>query len=228
MRRHLSYANVTATLALVFAMSGGAMAANHYLITSTKQINPKVLKKLTGKPGAPGTNGAPGAAGATGKEGPQGKEGSPGKEGLPGQNGEPGKEGKQGEPGPFVSNVPSGKTITGSYGFETSVTGSQFVAANVSYPFPVAKLPTEAVFVEVGKTEPTHCPGGTVESPKAAAGYLCIYRGYELDLSAGAPLVTNHFGARNGKGDNYGFSVEDTSSGSGTAIDQGTWAYTAP
>ena len=30
MRKRLSYANVTATLALVFAMSGGALAANHY------------------------------------------------------------------------------------------------------------------------------------------------------------------------------------------------------
>jgi hypothetical protein len=46
MRRRLSYANVVATLALVFAMSGGALAANHYLINSTKQINPKVLKAL--------------------------------------------------------------------------------------------------------------------------------------------------------------------------------------
>jgi hypothetical protein len=44
--RRLSYANVTATLALVFSMSGGALAANHYLINSTKQINPRVLKAL--------------------------------------------------------------------------------------------------------------------------------------------------------------------------------------
>ena len=66
MRKRLSYANVTATLALVFAMSGGAMAANHYLITSTKQINPKVLKKLTGKPGKNGTAGATGATGQLG------------------------------------------------------------------------------------------------------------------------------------------------------------------
>jgi len=28
-RRHLSYANVVATMALVFAMSGGALAATH-------------------------------------------------------------------------------------------------------------------------------------------------------------------------------------------------------
>ena len=36
MRRHLNYANVTATLALVFAMSGGALAAKHYLVSSPK------------------------------------------------------------------------------------------------------------------------------------------------------------------------------------------------
>src|SRR5439155_26711594 len=44
MSRRLNYANVTATLALFFAMSGGALAAHHYLLNSTKQINPKVLK----------------------------------------------------------------------------------------------------------------------------------------------------------------------------------------
>lgn len=46
MRRHLSYANVTATLALIFAMSGGALAAKHYLVTKTNQISPKVLKSF--------------------------------------------------------------------------------------------------------------------------------------------------------------------------------------
>jgi hypothetical protein len=81
MRKRLTYANVTATLALVFAMSGGAMAANSYLINSTKQINPKVLKKLTGKPGktgATGATGTTGATGATGATGGTGKEGAPG------------------------------------------------------------------------------------------------------------------------------------------------------
>jgi hypothetical protein len=75
MRRRLSYANVTATLALVFAMSGGALAANHYLITSTKQINPSVLKKLTGKAGATGPGGP---AGPSGPQGPGGAPGAPG------------------------------------------------------------------------------------------------------------------------------------------------------
>src|SRR3982074_922171 len=53
-RSHLSYANVTATLALVFSMSGGALAANHYLINSSRQINPRVLKKLRGETGPQG------------------------------------------------------------------------------------------------------------------------------------------------------------------------------
>jgi hypothetical protein len=97
MRRRLTYANVTATLALFFAISGGAMAANHYLINSTKQINPKILKKLTGKTGATGvagTTGAVGPAGSPGKEGPPGKEGGGGKEG---------KEGKEGIAGSAVA-----------------------------------------------------------------------------------------------------------------------------
>jgi hypothetical protein len=82
MRKRITYANVAATLALVLSMSGGALAASHYLINSTKQISPKVLKKLKGNVGP---------AGLQGKEGPQGKEGVTGKEG---------KEGKQGIPGP--------------------------------------------------------------------------------------------------------------------------------
>ena len=78
MRRHLNYANVTATLALVFAMGGGALAANHYLINSTKQINPKVLKKLKGNAGKTGAKGASGAAGATGPGGATGPQGNGG------------------------------------------------------------------------------------------------------------------------------------------------------
>ena len=78
MRRHLTYANVVATVALVFAMTGGALAAKHYLINSTSQINPKVLKKLRGKTGKTGPAGRAGAVGATGATGATGLSGSPG------------------------------------------------------------------------------------------------------------------------------------------------------
>ena len=56
----LTYANITATLALVFAMSGGALAATHYLLNSTRQINPKVLKVLKGQTGVAGPKGSQG------------------------------------------------------------------------------------------------------------------------------------------------------------------------
>ena len=46
MRKHLSYSNVVATVALLFAMSGGALAAHHYLLNSVSQINPRVVAKL--------------------------------------------------------------------------------------------------------------------------------------------------------------------------------------
>jgi hypothetical protein len=81
-RRRFSYANVVATLALVFAMAGSAVAAKHYLINSTRQINPKVLKKLKGSTGKTGAAGPAGLAGLTGKEGPQGKQGAPGTNGA--------------------------------------------------------------------------------------------------------------------------------------------------
>src|ERR1700754_3206272 len=80
----ITYANVTATLALVLAMSGGALAAKHYLINSTKQINPKVLKKLHG------AKGARGLIGPTGSVGPQGGPGPEGKRGVRGERGDAG------------------------------------------------------------------------------------------------------------------------------------------
>lgn len=63
MRRHLTYANVTATLALVVALSGTAVAAQGYVITSVKQIAPKARAQLM-KPGPRGPAGPVGPAGS--------------------------------------------------------------------------------------------------------------------------------------------------------------------
>jgi hypothetical protein len=67
LKQHLNPATGIALMALVFAMTGGAYAANHYVITSTRQIKPSVLKKKAkGKTGPAGPNGAPGATGPAG------------------------------------------------------------------------------------------------------------------------------------------------------------------
>ena len=87
-RKHTTYANIMLTVALVFAMSGGAFAATKYLITSTKQIKPSVLKQLQGKAGAKGATGAAGPAGPQGAPGAAGAKGEPGAPGTNGANAE--------------------------------------------------------------------------------------------------------------------------------------------
>jgi len=72
---------VIASLALFFALGGTAIAAQHYLITSTSQIKPSVLTKLKGKIGPAGAQGPAGPAGA---QGPAGLQGPAGTQGQPG------------------------------------------------------------------------------------------------------------------------------------------------
>jgi hypothetical protein len=123
-RRHVSYANVIAVIALVFAMTGGAYAAKKYLITSTSQIKPSVLKSLQGKTGP---------AGAAGPQGPQGPAGANGENGKPGKDGGPGENGRPGGPGPTGPTGGKGTTgVTGAAG----VTGPEGVCSKANCTLP--------------------------------------------------------------------------------------------
>ena len=65
--------------ALFFALGGGAVAASHsYLITSTTQIKPSVLKHLKGAKGSRGHQGVKGDTGAIGATGATGATGAKG------------------------------------------------------------------------------------------------------------------------------------------------------
>jgi hypothetical protein len=92
--RRLTYANVVATLALALALGGtGAWAASSYLITSTSQIKPSVLKALHGARGGHGKPGPAGIAGVQGKPGPAGVAGAAGPAGATGATGAAGAPG---------------------------------------------------------------------------------------------------------------------------------------
>ncbi len=116
-RRRFTYANVAMTLALVFAMCGGAYAAGKYLITSTKQIKPSVLSSLKGKSGAAGANGAQGPAG------PAGPAGAGGPQGPAGPGGAAGAAGAKGENGTSVTSAAASKS-------ECSEGGTKFTSAS--------------------------------------------------------------------------------------------------
>jgi hypothetical protein len=198
-RRRFSYANVVATLALVFAMSGGALAASKYLITSTKQIKPSVLSSLKGKAGpagavggagpagAVGPAGAGGAVGPAGAQGPAGEKGAAGPEGKAGKNGTNGKEGS-----PWTANgtLPVGSTETGTWsmgemprGAAKGTLGLSKLKASISFTIPLAKpIEDEAkVHVFEGTTVPSGCSGtvvgGFVTELTAESGNLCVWVG---------------------------------------------------
>jgi len=143
--RRLTYANITATLALLFAMSGGAYAASKFLITSTKQISPKVQAALKGKAGPAGKVGATGPAGPGGPAGPAGPAGAPGvgKEGPAGQGveGKEGKEGKEGSPWTAGGTLPSGKSETGTWGYTGAANENEKKYVSISFPIPLKTAP---------------------------------------------------------------------------------------
>jgi hypothetical protein len=195
-RKRITYTNLALTLALVFAMTGGAYAASKYLITSTKQISPKVLKALTGKTGAAGTNGAQGPAGGTGPQGPAGAagpQGTAGTAGTPGTPGKPGTNGTNGAPGsPWTAGgtLPAGATLKGEWNLNGQVSGGLLrVASSVSFGIPLAAAATIHYIKPLGTT-PAGCTGD-VTNPGATEGVLCVFAKQEENSEPtffGSPL----------------------------------------
>jgi len=189
-RGRFTYSNVVATMALVFAMSGGALAASKFLITSTKQIKPSVLASLKGKAGASGAAGAQGSAGAAGPAGgvgPAGPGGAPGTNGEPGPEGKAGKNGtngaagKEGSPWTDKGTLPAGSTETGVWttGFVPAGT-TGLLATAISFPIPLAAPITASnAHVFEGTSFPSGCSGTVVSENvtelKAASGNLCVW-----------------------------------------------------
>jgi hypothetical protein len=180
----LTYANVVATMALVFSMTGGALAAGHYLINSTKQINPKVLKKLHG---AKGAHGARGATGATGAVGATGALGATGAGGSAGKEGKEGKQGPQGIPGTATNTGATGVTgPTGSQG-ETGVTGATGATGPAGSTGPSGEAGATG---EKGEAGPTGTTGEKGE--KGATGEVGSALAYSHVNAEGKPTANKN------------------------------------
>jgi hypothetical protein len=107
-RKHLTFANVVACLALFVALGGASYAATQLPQNSvgTKQLKKSAVTSIKVKNGSlraadfePGQIPA-GSRGEPGERGPEGVRGPPGQPGQRGPQGEQGVEGVEGEPGP--------------------------------------------------------------------------------------------------------------------------------
>jgi hypothetical protein len=250
--RYVNATSLVAIVALMLALSGGAWAAQRYLITSTKQISPKVLKALKGKRGAKGVDGAAGPGGSQGPQGPQGPAGTPGGAGIKGETGAPGPEGKEGKAGKegkegkegksgFTETLPSGKTETGAWSVKVSkIIGFETALTAISFPIPVGLKEGEvgtAVYLDQEETEeaqpgnPVHGCEGTLARPSAPADTLCVYTMLEANEHPnGSGQISFDFAPGFGaSGAFIAFSSDGgTEAEPGQILDFGTWAVTAP
>jgi hypothetical protein len=240
-----------AILALVFAMVGGAYAANNTATASKAKAGPR---GKTGKTGPAGATGPAGPAGPAGAKGDKGDAGSPGAPGTPGESvtvtkltgtqceGQPGakftvgaQEAKacNGKPGltGFTETLPSEKTETGTFFAEAGVAAKEEVVHTaISFPIPLTKPATsgQAAHAEYVATTPTaNCPG-SAEAPTAEPGYFCVYSFHEFEENVAAASFLNienftqsTFASR------FGDVLSLESHEAGTVRATGSWAVTA-
>jgi hypothetical protein len=176
LRTRFGIPGVISVIALVFAMLGGAYAANN------SSSGGKATASAKAKKGPRGPKGPKGDTGPAGPQGPAGPAGAMGEAGAAGSNGTPGKDGtsvttaafngnehgcevgglivKSASPEAFVCNgkkgangqtgftetLPSGKTETGAWSAERASGGEAW--APVSFAIPLAEQP-KLVFVEM-------------------------------------------------------------------------------
>jgi hypothetical protein len=167
---------VIAIVALIVALGGAAYAALPGLNSKQKKEVKKIAKGLV----SPGTPGAPGPAGAKGDAGTKGDAGGAG------GTGPEGPQGERGEPGPTDTKLPSGKSVSGFWTYETNNSGVEGVLS-LTFPLRVEPVPIfEYMPPGTKANENENCPG-EVEEPKAKRGYFCLYAKVNNGGLAGGP-----------------------------------------
>lgn len=151
-----------------------------------------------------------------------------GPQGFKGEKGAKGDKGDPGVPGPFPDgDLPAGKTLRGNWIAGSNAGGAgQFAYDTITFVFRLASAPT-AHLLDPGAPPSTECPG-SLSSPEAAQGHLCIYT--ESINGVGSrvtcdPLLNLCGASRTNR---YGTVIRATSTGSGLYYTWGTWAVTSP
>jgi hypothetical protein len=196
---------VVAVIALVFALAGGAIAANNNSATASK-AGPRGKTGKTGKTGPQGPKGDAGPAGPQGPKGdagsqggvgpagpagvgtagPTGPTGKTGTTGVTGATGVTGTTGVTGPAGPTCNEdgeclLPVGATETGVWSFRAI----NVAKASISISYPL-RIPGGLTYhyvkwSEQGSVPPAvpECPSIEAAEPEALPGNLCVYEGEE-------------------------------------------------
>jgi hypothetical protein len=206
LRTRFGIPGVISVIALVFAMIGGAYAANNSAsggkatASAKAKKGPRGPKGATGPAGPAGAQGPAGPAGAKGDAGANGSNGAAGATGATGATGAKGATGATGAAGQtgFTETLPSGKTETGVWSVTIAPEASE-PEVPISFPIPVAQASQSAHFftreqVEKEEFGTSGCKW-QLEEPEARpeatqAGTLCVFtQDEELTEVIGAPNI---------------------------------------
>jgi hypothetical protein len=173
--RQFGPSGAIAVVALIFAMTGGAVAARQYVAEPAPRSKPKVVR---------GPRGPQGPRGAQGPQGPQGPAGSS----TRGPEGPAGPAGAEGSPWVAGGILPTGKTLSGAWvagvlGAEVSP-GKGVGGTAVSFGIRLAVTPEVHLIGKdkEGDEAAQECPG-TIGLPLAAKGHLCLYTAEDQGLT---------------------------------------------
>jgi hypothetical protein len=152
-------------------------------------------------------------------------------------NGDTGPEGRMGPPGPAITVLPQGKTETGVWTFGPLVQETMSIQINFTIPLP-SVVTAEGAIEYCGQKEAglrkgceeknakleEHCPG-SLQDPKAAVGYLCVY--VDGGLGPKSEVISVQNPEEGGEPGKAGRSSAELNISPVEGSGQGTWAVTA-
>jgi hypothetical protein len=204
---------VIALIALFVAMGGTGYAASqsgdgsNSATAAAKKKKKKKKKAVTRGPrglrglqGIPGIAGPAGPAGATGATGPQGPA------------------------GPFTDQLPSGKSVRGTFAVRQNLPAGGDGQTELEYGLSLSAAPTTH-YIKDGTAPPAECPG-TPTNPQASPGNLCVYEGAPAINANGR--VFDPAGGNDNTSSTFGAGVAMTAIAAGDTRVRGSWAVTAP